>query len=162
MKTEKYLSYRHFLTHELEARVAQNSNYTVADFCSELNLRHSRLTEILSGKLGLSEEKAMDIADRLNLSADDKKIFVDLVQSLHGRGALVRKIAEDRLRSRFGAQTTETCEVEITSWNFALGKVQLPRLLETLQKVSQEQQLGPGEEEAYRFTARIVEARPKK
>lgn len=91
MKQEKYSNYRQFLMHELEDRVRNNQNYTIAEFCEEINVRHSRLTEILGGKLGLSIEKATDIAERLRLSAEETAIFVDLVQSLHGRGRFGQK-----------------------------------------------------------------------
>ena len=101
MAQKRYLSYRHFLLSELETRQQENPNYTVTDFCAELNLKHSRLTEILRGKIGMSETRAADIARRLRLSEDEAQIFTDLVQSLHGRGSIVKKIALERLDKRF-------------------------------------------------------------
>lgn len=101
MPLERYLSYRHFLADELKKRQSNDRNYSVRSFAKELEIRSSRLTEILQGKVGLSEDRAVVVADRLKIADDEKKIFVDLVQSVHGRGTVTRKIAIERLRQRF-------------------------------------------------------------
>jgi len=101
MTSERYISYRHFLTDELKTRQERNRDYSMRDFANELNIRSSRLTEILNGKVGLSEDRALRVAESLKISEDEKKIFVDLVQSVHGRGTVTKKLASERLRLRF-------------------------------------------------------------
>lgn len=101
MPLERYLSYRHFLADELKQRQSNDRKYSVRTLAKELGVRSSRLTEILQGKVGISEDRATDIAEKLRLPEDERKVFVDLVQSVHGRGTVTKKIAKERLRQRF-------------------------------------------------------------
>jgi uncharacterized protein (TIGR02147 family) len=114
MALERYLTYRNFLVDELKKRQTQDRNYSLRAFAKELNVRSSRLSEILSGKVGLSEERALHIAQSLKISDEETKIFVDLVQSTHGRGVVTKKLAAERLRQRFPeARQLQLDEIEV-------------------------------------------------
>lgn len=92
------MTFRRFLMNELSQRQKRNVSYSMNAFARDLGLSSSRLSEILSGKVGISEDRAVKIADRLQLSESDKAYFVDLVQSEHSRSEVGKRAARARLQ----------------------------------------------------------------
>lgn len=54
----------------------------------------------MNGKAGLSVERAKVFADQLNLTDEDRELFLDLVEMEHGRNKVLRKLAKDRVLRR--------------------------------------------------------------
>ena len=73
------LTVKHFLNEEFQAKRAVNARFSLRQFAKQLNLAPSTLSEVLSGKKGLSIQKSMEIAQILKLSTKRKKMLLDLV-----------------------------------------------------------------------------------
>jgi uncharacterized protein (TIGR02147 family) len=82
---ENSLNYRSYLRKALEIRQFKNPSYTIGAFGRLLGIDSSRMTQILTGKIGISVNRAITIAEILNFSEHDKKKFILLVQSEHDR-----------------------------------------------------------------------------
>lgn len=95
------MDYRRFLKEELYKRQQKNRAYSMRAFSRDIGIASSRLSEILHGKVGLSEKKAAALADRLELDESTKHLFIDMVESEHSRSAVVRAAAEIRVKARF-------------------------------------------------------------
>ncbi|NUN06175.1 MAG: DUF4423 domain-containing protein [Bdellovibrio sp.] len=112
----KTTGFRQFLTDELVRRQKRNPSYSMNAFARDLGLSSSRFSEILNTKVGISESRAAQIADKLQLSEKEKNYFIDLVQSEHARSAVAKKAALGRLRERFaGARKIEKQEFFLVS-----------------------------------------------
>jgi uncharacterized protein (TIGR02147 family) len=85
--------YRIFLKQALELRQAKNPAYTIGAFGRPLGINASRMAQILKGKVGISVKRAHFIAESLNFSEHDKKLFVLLVQAHHERNPEKKKEA---------------------------------------------------------------------
>ena len=92
-----YMDYREILRNELSRRARQNPRYSQGAFARDLNLRPSRLSEILSGKQGISLKIAEQIAETLRFNHEESSYFGDLVVSVHGRSKISRESARLRL-----------------------------------------------------------------
>lgn len=92
--------YRDFILKELERRQRKNPSYSLRAFSRDLEVPCSRLSEILNGKVGLSEGRAVSLATKLNLSPSERDFFVDLALSEHARSAVLRDMALQRVKSR--------------------------------------------------------------
>lgn len=100
MSTQRYTSARKFLLDELMRRQKRNPSYSQRALARDLNILPSRLSEMMSGKVGISFSNANKIADNLALPEDEKAMFLDLVQSEFGRSAAIRQASSERLRDR--------------------------------------------------------------
>ena len=95
------MDYRKFLRDELLRRQNKNRSYSLRAFARDLGMSSSRLSEILNGKVGVSETRAAVLAKRLQLNPEDSSLFVDLVESEHARSSILRAAAAERVKSRF-------------------------------------------------------------
>ena len=93
-----YDDYRDVLKDEFSRRSRQNARYSQGAFARDLNIRPSRLSEVLNGKQGISSDVAKDVAKCLKLNKVEASHFVDLVESLHARSRASREAADGRLR----------------------------------------------------------------
>jgi uncharacterized protein (TIGR02147 family) len=103
MKIPDNFNYRNFLKEELRRRQKRNSAYSVRAYSRDLGMGPSRLSEILGGKAGISVDRAVFIAERLQLKDEQRTLFIDLVQCEHSRSPLAKKSAQDRIESRMKA-----------------------------------------------------------
>ena len=55
-------------------RKTRNKKYSLRAFARDLDIPVSSLSELLSGKSGISKERAIKVADKLNLSIKEKNI----------------------------------------------------------------------------------------
>lgn len=92
--------YRIILRSELAERCKHNPNYSLRAFARDLGIAPSRVSEILSGKQGLSRKAALSIAERLGLSTEEAEAFADLVDCRHCRTLDGRERARRRLGVR--------------------------------------------------------------
>lgn len=76
----KYAEFRDFLRDSLKERRLRNSAYSLRAFAKDLDLRSSHLSEILSGKKGLSLQKGIHVSARLGLQSHEAVRFAELLQ----------------------------------------------------------------------------------
>jgi uncharacterized protein (TIGR02147 family) len=107
-------SYRSYLNGVLVERSRVNSSYSLRGFAKSLGLQASELSEILRGKRKLSDSRALQIADRLDLDGErasyfrllvqlerskdpsSKRVLLKQLESLHPRKRLVRDLSVDQ------------------------------------------------------------------
>lgn len=94
------ITYQHFLRRELQLRKRRNASYTMKAFARDLGLQDSKLSEILSGKKGLSVDRARRVAGALRLNARDADLFVTLVRAQHSRSVAERECAKQVLQKK--------------------------------------------------------------
>lgn len=90
-------SYRQTLAREFKRRIALNPAYSLRAYARDLSISVSRISEILSGKSGLSPANAQKVVDNLRLPPLDRARFLQSVLASHGRSASVRKEARRKL-----------------------------------------------------------------
>jgi uncharacterized protein (TIGR02147 family) len=98
----KYNDYKKILKNELSKRCNLNPQYSLRAFSKDLGIGAARMSEVLSGKQGLSVSSAEKIATKLGLSAFEKDYFITLIESVHSRSQAKRDLARFNLL-RFGA-----------------------------------------------------------
>lgn len=92
--------YKVILREELAQRCRTNPRYSLRAFARDLKLAPSRLSEILSGKQGLSRPAADRIARALGYGATEIERFCDLVEAMHARSKKNRDSAKLRLKKQ--------------------------------------------------------------
>ncbi len=115
------MDYREVLRQELEKRKGTNPGYSLRAFARDLSLAPSTLSEILKCKSGLSQQKAVQIAPRLHLSAAEQDRFVVAVAAQHARTEVERRGSAARLRElssrrRFEIMKLNAFEV-VANWH---------------------------------------------
>ncbi|MGZ3804479.1 MAG: TIGR02147 family protein [Pseudobdellovibrionaceae bacterium] len=96
------MSYQTILKNELKYRLQRNPSYSLRAFAKALEMSAPHLSDILSGKKGLSLSSAQRIALILKFNADEQQTFCDLVTIKHSKRA--KDIQEAKLRLK---QNTE-------------------------------------------------------
>jgi uncharacterized protein (TIGR02147 family) len=92
-------NYRSLLREELEVRCERNPRYSLRAFARDLGITSSRLSEVLTGRYGLSRQAAQAIAEKLGWNESESVIFCDLVDSEHARTKKAKAEAKSRLES---------------------------------------------------------------
>lgn len=85
--------YRETLRRELENRCANNPRYSLRSFARDLKISPARLSDVLSGRYGLSRAAAFDIAKVIGLNAQETEFFCNQVDSQHARSKQQREAA---------------------------------------------------------------------
>lgn len=85
------------LTNALQSRRDKNPSYSLRAFAKHLDISPSLLSNLLRGSKGISEQKAAQMAKKLQLSKDLSKIFVLSAVGAHDRSATKRKDAAQEL-----------------------------------------------------------------
>lgn len=123
------LTYRKFLLDELYRRQKKNPAYSSRAFARDIGVNSSRLSEILSGKVGLSETRAISISERLQMNEEVKALFIDLVISEDARSAITREAAKSRIEARMlHLQELEDKEFSLISNWYYLAILELIQL----------------------------------
>lgn len=115
----KFQSVAEILTNEFSRRQNHNPKYSMRAYARDLNLGPSRLSEILQGKQGLSQKKAVELAKSLNLSKLENDYFITLVESQFSRSKAGREAAKTRLKKfNFMTEVKQSLEVfeAISKW----------------------------------------------
>lgn len=120
MQSGNTLTYRKFLLDELHRRQKKNPAYSSRAFARDIGVNSSRLSEILNGKVGLSESRAMAISDRLQMTEETKALFIDLVISEDARSGVTRAAAKSRIEARMLhlQQLEDQAFSLISSWHY--------------------------------------------
>jgi uncharacterized protein (TIGR02147 family) len=88
-----------YLSNELEQRVRRNGSYSMRSFARDLSITSSWLSEVLSGKKGMSAEKAKTLCYSLGLSSVESKLFQLSVKAAHSRSEKDRNQAAIELKN---------------------------------------------------------------
>jgi uncharacterized protein (TIGR02147 family) len=91
------IDYRSFLLNIFKDRKCKNPRYSLRAFARDLQMSHSHLSEVFSGKGDLSFEKADGIAHRLTLTPSKSSNFKDMVLLQTSTDASERHAARQRL-----------------------------------------------------------------
>jgi len=100
MSKERVLDYRQILLRELSSRMRRNPRYSLRAFARDLQIPAPKLSQALRGIKGFSAQRAQAIAEKLNLSANEKELFIDLVDSEHSRSRVGREQAKERVAQK--------------------------------------------------------------
>ena len=125
--------YQQILRTHLTDRTKHNPRYSLRAFARDLGMSPSRISEILSGKQGLSVQAGALIAKRLGFTDEEQAMFCDLVAASHARSLDARREAEIRLSKPkdrapvFENMANDTFQF-IAEW-YHLALLQLMRLL---------------------------------
>ena len=114
-------SYSEYLRKEFQRRTCQNPSYSLRAFARDLDLPVSSVSEVMSGRTGISQRRAHQLATKLGLSAEEKAHFQDLVDSSHARNSEKKRRAfervEVRLRSRVSDMEEQQFEL-LSDWRY--------------------------------------------
>jgi uncharacterized protein (TIGR02147 family) len=91
-------TFRQVLRDELDKRLFCNPRYSLRAFARDLELTPSRLSELISGKQGMSRRAAMQVGRRLGFVRSQLLWFCDLVDSEHARSQARRDAARERVQ----------------------------------------------------------------
>ncbi|MDG0818042.1 TIGR02147 family protein [Bdellovibrio svalbardensis] len=133
-------NYRNFIISELERRQKKNPAYSLRAFARDLGIPCSRLSEIINRKMGLSQARAANLAEKLSLSPTEKEYFLDLALSEHARSPVVKEMATNRIKARESI-TTQMGEDEfsiVSDWYHLaiIEYFQLPSSVHTIEAVA--------------------------
>lgn len=95
---EAFNSYRDIIRFEFQLRHKKNPSYSMSAFSRDLGVAPSRLSEILSGKQGLSRSRAKVIGGRIGYKGKKLDWFCDLVDAESARSTLIKEQARRRLK----------------------------------------------------------------
>lgn len=99
MKITNVQNFRSILKDELAARCARNARYSLRAFARDLEMAPARLSDVLRGRYGLSQEAALKVGGKLGWTQAEQSHFVDLVQREHARAKKDKIAATERLRA---------------------------------------------------------------
>ncbi len=108
------LNYRTILQEEFARRKKRNPSYSLRSYARDLKLCVASVSNLLSGKQGLSPLKAKQVAQILELEESEMELFCTLVESRHARAKVNREQAQKKL----GAQ-----ELKVTDLSMEYFKV---------------------------------------
>ena len=92
------LSFAGFLKEELSRRVERNPSYSLRAFARDIELSPSRLSEVMSGKHGISRSSARIICKSLGLAQGKVEYWCDVVDAQFARCDSQRALAARRLK----------------------------------------------------------------
>jgi uncharacterized protein (TIGR02147 family) len=105
--------FRDLLIREFEKRKSRNAKYSLRAYARDLGLQASKLSQILKGDCGLSVERGKEISKKLNLSDEERKLFLTYLEAHFSRSALVKSRAKEKL-------TTSMNELQIALEQFRI------------------------------------------
>lgn len=116
--------YKDYLLRELEGRKVRRPYYSLRAFARDLELSPSSLSEILSGRYGLSRARALSIGKRIKLSADHLEHFADLMLLKRAKSSDEKRLAANRVKYRMLSEknrlSTEVFRVVADWQHFAI------------------------------------------
>lgn len=94
--------FREIILQAFREKEKQTVGYSMRQFAKFIHISPAKLSMVMSGKIGISPIAANEMADKLGFSEDDKDYFVTLVGSRHHRSAQGRRVALEKLKSKWG------------------------------------------------------------
>jgi len=101
------------LQSELQIRRQRNPAYSLRSFGRDLGIAPSALSNLLSGKKGLSEKKAASIAQKIGLRETEQELFLLSARARHARKKAARADAAQELLSRKKSHTLPEPEIAL-------------------------------------------------
>ena len=95
---EFHKDYRDIIKDQLTIRQAKNPHYNLSSFSKDLGITRSKMSEVLSKKQGLSQEKAIYFSAKFKFNKTETEYFCLLVQSEHARSKVKKQEAKDKLK----------------------------------------------------------------
>ena len=92
-------SYREILRSKFQEKTDKNRRYSLRAFAKDLGVSPALLSQILSGKRGMSETMSREVARKLKLNAVQQDYFCDLVAADHAKSSKKKAHAEERLKN---------------------------------------------------------------
>jgi uncharacterized protein (TIGR02147 family) len=89
--------FRDLIIREFEQRKSRNARYSLRAYARDLGLQAPKLSQILKGACGLSVERGRDIAVKMNLSGEEKELFLVYLEAHFSRSALAKRRAQEKL-----------------------------------------------------------------
>ena len=105
------LQYQDFLLEEFRTRRGRDPQYSLRAFARDLGMPASKLSQNLRGLCGISVTKAGGLADRIQMRAEERSLFLTLVESRHARSRVAREQA-GLLLSRMREQKLDVLSLE--------------------------------------------------
>jgi transcriptional regulator with XRE-family HTH domain len=139
------MKYQDTLKEHLSRRMGMNPRYSLRAFAKALGLEPSKLSEVLSGKKGLSADRAELVCERLRLQGLDRDLFVLSVISQHSRVKKQREDAAKKIKELLlSKNSSKERTTQKNAWYFGVikfiremgistDKLQLPLQLTNLQ-----------------------------
>lgn len=92
-------SYREILRSKLQEKTDKNRRYSLRAFAKDLGISPALLSQVLSGKRGMSETMARDVGRKLKLTEVQQDYFCDLVAADHAKSDAKKTQAQERLKN---------------------------------------------------------------
>jgi len=151
---------RLYLQDELGRRKHRRPHYSMRAFARDLHMSPAFLSEFLAGRHGLSRERTLWIAHKLQLSQTQGEHFWDLIEAKFGRTEEARKVARiraiQRLKDGQSHLTAQHFQLIANWYNFALLEIlTLPGSAHTTFELAEI--LGVGEADIEEAIARLIE-----
>lgn len=86
------------LKKEFQTRYAKNASYSLRAFARDLGLSAAMVSQVLSGKKGLSEKSALQITRKLGLKGSEAESILHHVVASHARSHSKRQAAQQTLK----------------------------------------------------------------
>lgn len=93
------MDYRSILKEQLQSRQELNSSYSLRAFAKKLELSPSKLSEVISGKKRLSSKRAEDVVNKLELSDNERELFVLSAQIESSAKGVDKKDLQQQIQS---------------------------------------------------------------
>lgn len=104
--------YRILLQKKFLARKEKNHKYSLRAFARDLNIKPPQLSQILSGKKGLSKKTSLEIVQSLNLKDSEKELFLHSVVAVHARRKSEREKSANQFKKFFFESQKKTITPE--------------------------------------------------
>lgn len=135
------MDYRKIIVEEFSRRKRVNSNYSLRAFARDLDCPPSRLSEILSGKAGLSVNRAEHIATKIGLAGNSRACFTLAVEQVHGKSRASKIYAKeelDRILQDVDSKFSLSRFRMIADWYFMaiLEGLKVPKVQRSVQKLA--------------------------
>jgi hypothetical protein len=114
--TNEIKSFRDILRNEFQSRLRLNPHYRLLDFAKDLSTPISRMSEIMSGRSGISTQRALHYAETLSLNSQDRVTFLELVSNECSRTKWTRK------NSKEGSSVVDSKTIFSTSFQLPVQK----------------------------------------
>lgn len=137
--------YREILEEEFVQRKERNSAYSLRSFSRDLGFNQTRLSDVLKGRIGLSESSANQISDKLAFDEEKANYFRDLVLSKHARSPKIKEDARERLVERKSQISNDRFEYVSKWYCFAILEFVHKGILKSKTDLSVAKRLGVSE-----------------
>jgi uncharacterized protein (TIGR02147 family) len=109
----QYFDYREYLKDELSQRVHLNPQYSLRAFARDVKISPQVLSSVMNGKKNISSEVAIELARKLNFSAEELSYFHDLVELAQAKTENLKDVIKYRLTKYEDNQNYRTVQEDV-------------------------------------------------